>query len=243
MRYLKQIFCLLIACAFVAAAMPAHIASAEEITGSEGWSVTFDGNQLVSNMGSIADAVNQMQPGDSVTFTVSLKNAYTADTDFWMYNAVLKSFEDNSPANGGAYEYRLSYNGEDIFNSDTVGGEDITGGREGLKEATGSLEDYFFLGTLEPNATGTVTLEISLDGETQGNNYQSTLANVDMRFAAELTATPQTPPGVPVRPAKTGDETNVLPLLAVFLVSGIVLLCAAFLLLRRENKKGGAKHA
>ncbi len=251
MRYLKQIFCLLIACAFVAAAMPAQISSAEEITGSQGWEVNFDGTQLASNMGSITDAVNQMQPGDTVTFTLTLRNSYTEDVDYWMYNAVLKSFEDNSPANGGAYEYRLAYNGEDIFNSDTVGGEDVSAGKEGLKEATDSLEDYFYVDTIAPNGTGTITLEVSLDGETQGNIYQNTLANIDMRFAVELTAketpTPKEEPKQPtatvVRPAKTGDETNILPYMAACLISGVVLLIAAILLLRRSNDKGGAKHA
>ena len=33
---------------------------------------------------------------------------------------------------------------------------------------------------------GIITLEVALDGETQGNSYQDTLADLQMNFAVEL---------------------------------------------------------
>ena len=40
-----------------------------------------------------------------------------------------------------------------------------------------------------------ITLEVALDGETQGNDYQDTLADLQMEFAVELRDTPDNPPG------------------------------------------------
>ena len=66
---------------------------------------------------------------------------------------------------------------------------------EGLKEATSSLKEYFYLDTLSRNQSGVITLEVALDGETQGNDYQDTLADLQMEFAVELRDTPDNPPG------------------------------------------------
>ena len=59
---------------------------------------------------------------------------------------------------------------------------------EGLKQATNSLSDYFYLITLSPNETGKVTLRVGLDGETNGNAYQNAAADLKMDFAVEYAA-------------------------------------------------------
>ena len=71
-----------------------------------------------------------------------------------------------------------------LYSSETVGGEDTAGG-EGLHQATGALEDYFYLGRLESGEEGRVLLTVELEGETQGNDYQDTLARLQMNFAVE----------------------------------------------------------
>ena len=174
-----------------------------------------------------------------------------------MTNEVLQSLEDTqSVAEGGAYGYELIYvdpDGEEtvLYSSDTVGGEDTTGG-EGLHQATGALEDYFYLGRLESGENGRVLLTVELEGETQGNDYQDTLARLQMNFAVEEvepnTVVEQGEDNVINRVVKkvvttapkTGDPTQMLGLCAAALVSGIVLLILAVVSMkkRRDDRKG-----
>ena len=216
------------------------------LIGSKNMKCTFDGKKLDSDLGSIMDLVNQMQPGDSVKFEIELINNYEKTTAFWMWNKVVKSFEKNSPANGGAYTYILTYTNpdgktEDIYRSDTVGGEEISNNREGMREATSNLEDYFYLYSLKKGQSGKVTLVVKLDGETQGNNYQNTLADIDFRFACEIEegSTNNNPPKNNTPPkrtiVKTGDDFNILPYAAALAGSGILLLLILFF---TRKKKG-----
>ena len=173
--------------------IPVH---AETFYGDETWNVTFNrDNEMASSFktSDINDVVSGMQPGDNVIITLSLKNDNETATDWYMKNEVLYSLEDrsaNGQTKGGAYTYRLSYQssqgGEEnvLFDSDTVGGDSTANG-EGLHKVSNSLEDYLFLDTLSPGQKGTVSLKVSLDGETQGNGYQNTFANLQINFAVE----------------------------------------------------------
>jgi hypothetical protein len=222
-------------------------ASAEEFSGDSGWTVSFNGSKLDTNFtsGGMTEAVSDLQPGDSVTFTLALENTGTTSTDWWMTNRVLSSFEDNSIANGGAYTYILTYadaagTENVLYSSENVGGESTTGG-EGLHQATGALEDYFYLDTLASGSTGTITLTVALDGETQGNGYQNTLADLQMSFAVEETASASTGTTnnsntTTTTTVRTGDES--VPLVAILLMGGcgILLLILAIVSLKRRKK-------
>lgn len=169
--------------------------AAEEYAGAGGWKVTFDGERMASNFttGAMSDTVYGMQPGDVVTLGVALENTADYTTDWYMTNEVLSSLEDSQGvAEGGVYSYTLAYTSGSgavttLYDSEAVGGEETTGmeGEEGLHEATDSLEDFFYLDTLASGGSGTVSLTVSLDGETQGNAYQDTLADLQMNFAVE----------------------------------------------------------
>ena len=105
--------------------------------------------------------------------------------------------------------------------------------------------------------SGTVKLKVALDGETLVNDYQNTLARLQMDFATELvsgtgTGTPNSPGGPgggdgggSSRTAvKTGDDTKIIRYLVMMFVSGLVLLTGAVILFRRqqeEEAEGGAK--
>lgn len=230
-------------------------ALAQSYTGGSGWNVTFDQNKkMVSSFhtSDMDETLSYLQPGDDATFTVSLKNSNSATTDWYMTNKVLYSLEDrsaNSKTGGGAYTYRLVYtdqSGKDnvLFDSDTVGGETVTPAGEGLHEATNALEDYFYLDTLKNGQGGTITLVVALDGETQGNDYQDTLADLQMNFAVELTDEG----GVSKRTinrskvVKTGDQ-NMAPYAIVGGVAGIVLLLLAIFGAKRRKKEQEAAKA
>lgn len=255
--------------------LPVH---AETFYGDESWNVTFSSaNEMVSSFSTadINDVVGGMQPGDNVIITLKLKNENPTATDWYMQNEVLYSLEDrsaNKETGGGAYTYRLFYTDksgtvETLFDSDTVGGENgetvddmLSGMGEGLHGATNALKDYFYLDTVQNGEGGMITLEVALDGETQGNSYQDTLADLQMNFAVELRADlPVRPnpenPGNPPQPVddtqptptpgsgrgtgivRTSDESR-LPVFAVAGgVSGLLLLIYCIYCFR-EHKKG-----
>lgn len=196
---------------------------AETFYGDSNWNVTFNANnEMVSSFSTanINDVVSGMQPGDNVIITLKLKSENATATDWYMQNEVLYSLEDrsaNKQTGGGAYTYRLVYtdtSGERnvLFDSDTVGGESgetvdemLANMGEGLRGATNALKDYFYLDTMYNGQGGTITLEVALDGETQGNHYQDTLADLQMVFAVELR---DDLPVQPPRPTNPPQPTN-----------------------------------
>ena len=232
----KKILCLaMMAMMVVGTTMTAN---AEDFKGSQTWLANFTGEKIESNFtsASIADEILQILPGDTITLEVSIQNSFEDETDWYMTNEVLKTLEESKDvAEGGAYTYILSYEGADgtvkeLYNSDTVGGEgDVTADLEGLHQATDSLEDYFFLERLDKSEKGTVKLFVKLDGETQGNDYQDTLARLQMNFAVEKVAGPIV--------VQTGDATNMMMYAGMALVAGMALLFVAFLNSRRNREE------
>ncbi len=271
-KLLQGFWCLAIAA--VMFGMNGASVYAEDYTGGQGWKVEFTGSGLESSLTSsdISDAVYALQPGDSVTLSLTLKNGDSQDTDWYMSNAVLSSLEDSQKmARGGVYSYRLAYMGSSgdesiLYSSENVGGEKDSDAGEGLHEATDSLEEFFYLDRLVPGGDGIVTLKVELDGETQGNTYQNTLASLQMNFAVEKAVATQESgggggtPGNPDSPAdgdsqgnppmprtsasnaytlnsvKTGDPFHMLLWSAAALASGMALLLFAVLYIK--NRKG-----
>ncbi len=266
---------LLLACAMVLGDGAA--ARAEDYKGDPGWSVEFTGSKMESNFNTsdINDAIYDLQPGDSIDISVALKNTAGGSVDWWMTNKVLQSLEDSQRvAASGGYTYTLAYQPprgelETLYSSDTVGGErtgDMDVG-EGLHEATESLDEYFYLDTLGTGEQGTISLTVALDGETQGNTYQDTLANLTLNFAVEERRNP-----VPVndgddgdggnggdgggedggggnpgrgpegQPPRTSDDSSLMLYVGISLGSGLALLLVALYSLHRSRReKGGAE--
>lgn len=239
-------------------------AYAEDFSGGDGWKVSFDGKKMTSTFKNtdIDDKIYEMEPGDTVDFHIQLKNEYTQTTDWYMTNEVLKSLEDaQTVAEGGAYSYILTYIKQDgtketLYSSEEVGGETKNASGEGLHQATNSLKDYFYLDRLKSGQSGEITLKVKLEGETQGNTYQDTLAKLQMNFAVELVDDSTTPgtPGTPGNPGsdnptktasrktfsrttvKTGDNSRVLLYSIIALIAGLV--CAGAVVYNvRQNRE------
>lgn len=165
-----------------------------EVSTVEG-SVEFTAENKLDSNGTtdLNAAVGAMQPGDEIIINIQVGNTSGQAANYYMTNEVMSSLEDTEGTNasGGAYEYVLTYTDSegtttDLFRSTTLGGSGATvDDRVGLKGATSGLEEYIFLETLESGRTGTVTLRVALDGETQGNSYQGTAANLQMNFAVD----------------------------------------------------------
>ncbi|MBO5556851.1 MAG: hypothetical protein J5927_06665 [Oscillospiraceae bacterium] len=203
------------------------------------WHVTFTSAAKMESdfkSSAIDEAIGAMEPGDSASFTVELANKHSKTTDWYMSNKVLKTLESTGYGiiSGGAYSYRLVYvsptGAENVlFDSDKVGGEVQDAGRQGLQEATSNLEDYFYLDTLTTGQKASVKLTVTLEGETQGNDYQNTRANIQLNFAVELRDTKQA--------VKTGDDTNLLPLYGAMIGSGILFLILAIDSVRQRRRE------
>lgn len=231
-------------------------AYAEDFSGGDGWKVSFDGKKMTSTFKNtdIDDKIYEMEPGDTVDFHIQLKNEYKQTTDWYMTNKVLKSLEDaQTVAEGGAYSYILMYIKQDgtketLYSSEEVGGETKNASGEGLHQATNSLKDYFYLDRLKSGQSGEITLKVKLEGETQGNTYQDTLAKLQMNFAVEL-VDDSTTPGTPDNPTKTppkkspsrttvktGDNSRVLLYSVIALIAGLV--CAGAVVYNvRQNRE------
>ena len=144
----------------------------------------------------IQNALNSMEPGDSATINFTLKNNYEKPVDWYMLNDTLKPFEADSrvdadnkrTVDGGNYTYQLLYknsHGEnvDLYDSASVGGDNS----QGLEDATNALDDpnMFKLDTFNPGDSSNLTMHFEIDGETQKNNYQDVLGQLQVRFGAQ----------------------------------------------------------
>ena len=136
----KKILCL--AMTVIMAAGVHTTAFAKDYQGAEGWQVHFTGDKMESNFENkpVSDELATIQPGDSSELKVQLKNSDKGETDWYMTNEIIQTLEEaQESAEGGAYEYKLTYVGSDntekvLYNSDTVGGEGSSKTGEGLKE-------------------------------------------------------------------------------------------------------------
>lgn len=215
---------LLILCLMLALPVAAN---AETLNGASDWVVTFTtANRIVSNFGesAIDDTLRNMQPGDTANFKITVLNSGGKTVDWYMMNSVIKSLEDSSIASGGAYSYILTYTpsagtSRELYNSNTVGGENSPAGAgEGLNEINRTeLKDWIFLEQMATGRSGVVNLTVKLEGESQANVYQDTMADLRMRFAAEI---------VPTRTiVKTGDEgTQLQPIYIGMAAAGVLAL-------------------
>lgn len=228
---------------------------AEDRKGASGWQVTFDGKKMESNFTSadMSDEAGAMQPGDSVELTVTIKNTFDGEADWYMKNEVLESLEDAGDAAGGAYDYLLTYTDikgqtTTLYSSEKFGGDGKIGG-VGLHGATNSLQNYFYLDRMGNGESGVVKLKVALDGETLVNDYQNTLARLQMDFATELVSgqtaggdestTPGDPSGLRTdrNAVKTGDETKIMRYVVLMFGSGLILLAGGIFLLRRQQEE------
>ena len=254
----KKILCLVMTLVMTAGA--ATTAFARDYQGADGWQVTFDGSKMSSNFqdNDVTDEMANIQPGDSIELKVNVMNSDSGSTDWYMTNEVIQTLEDaQQSAAGGGYSYRLTYVGSDkketvLYDSTTVGGEGSSKAGEGLKQVDNSTQEYFYLGRLASQESGTVHLTVGVEGETQGNGYQLTLAKLRMNFATEKVAqdtvtTIEKTEKTEVRGedkvitttkrVKSGDTNLMLRYSVIALASGVVCLILAVVTMNRRKKE------
>lgn len=239
MRLKKMILTAVVALACSLAFAPAAFAESSSVS----WNVEFNADaQMVSDydQDKINSALRDMQPGDDLTLTVNIKNTNSRSTDWYMSSAIKKTLEetaDRVDATGGAYTYKLSYDNRELFSSSTIGG---TGSTQGLKEITKGTETMFYLATLATGESGTVKLEMTLDGESQGNGYMVTDGELQLNFAVEYTDGGQTPDSTKAGFPKTGDDLFNAVQIAILAI-GVAFLLLAVLSFKKDISKRGDK--
>ena len=236
----------------------AHADVPETQTGTHG-RVTFTSSNRIDDSflnNQLDSILSDLQPGDTTTYTIDVENKGGKTVDWYFANGILRTLEESvatAKNQGGAYSYVLTYvtsggSTRELYNSDDVGGEgseNISGGNlEGLKEVNSALgvrdqtdrtsDHWIFLETMQSGNTGHMYLRVSLDGESQGNSYQNTNAQLLMRFAAEV---------IPTRTiVKTGDEgTQLKPIYIGMAAAGVLALGLAIDGVVQNKKKRGQK--
>ncbi len=217
----------------------------------------YDGKEIKSSFTTDEWAASQteLEPGDDLEYTVTYTNNSKDNTSWYMRNSVLETLEDaKEQAENGGYTYVLKNIGPDgketvLFDNSEVGGETKTEDLEGLKQATNATGEYFFIQDLKPGETGTTSLYVALDGETEVNDYMDTRGALMLSYAVENnstnTTTEQPPqprqPGNPGSP-RTGDDMDLMKF--VLLMAGALI--AAFLAIfswRRDRRDQASEAA
>lgn len=258
----------ILGCVLASLLFTSTVAMAETYPGKDHYVKFTSGKKMDSNFSpnGFSDTLSQLQPGDKATFHIDVSNQYKTDTDWYMTNKVLKSLEasDNSAGNG-SYTYLLTYTDPSgkvstLYSSEAVGGDLYQSKKtEGLYEATQALEDYFYLDRIGSGKTGYIDLTVLLDGETQGNYYQNTLAELQMNFAVELPPEDEGTDNKIITTenrirntvdkffkagfVKTSDNTNILILYIIGAIIGVLLLVVGIICVRIRKKMKGAEES
>lgn len=206
-------FVVLAAASLLALACTAFAAnSAYALSEEYSWDVTYTADkQIVSdyNEASVNHALANMQPGDSFTLHAALNNESSENADWYMVSSALRTLEETQKAAekaGGAYKYTLSFNGQEIYSSNKVGGD---GSELGFKEISGATGSWFLLGTIASGEKGQVAIRMELDGETQGNAYMKTNGELQIAFAVEDSTGASAHEDVPAGNGTTDEGSNL----------------------------------
>lgn len=219
------------ACALALACAVGFSSTAYAQSESMNWTVTYSADKQMSSnydQSAVDEKLSGMQPGDSFTMTFSLRNQYDESTDWYMASEAVKTLEEASNASDGAYTYKLTFNGEEVYSSDKVGGD----GADGFREIGSATGQWFFLGAIEGDSAGTVRLEMELDGETQGNSYMNTLGTLNVVFAVEDAATGEMTGGTLT---KTNDPL-MFTAYAIGILAAVACLAYSIVSIRKIRK-------
>lgn len=243
MKKMTKITTLLLALLTVLMMSQAAFAEAQSV---DGGTFTFNGsaiNNKTADGGGVDAALSNLEPGDSISlkFTYVNKDNDSEETDWYMSNQILDTLESASAA-GGGYSYKLinhaSTGDVTLFDSDAVGGQDKSID-EGLLQVNKAItgdgsEKYFFIDKLAYGASGSTEIIVALEGESQPNSYELTSGELSVAYAVEKV---QGEEETIYKHINTGDDTNILLPVAVFLAAALLLIYA-IINIRKERKDG-----
>lgn len=189
----------------------------------------------------LSDAFSDMVPGEMRSQTIELKNADAQQMKFYMYTEITDNLADKGDQNA-IYTLELKKEGEqEPFFSGIIGKDKVDLGRDRLTE-----DNQVLLDSLKKGETSSVTITITLDGDSAENLYEDKDGVIRMVFSATEDN------GIPkkqtikkdqkkvygtsntiTKVVKTGDEFPVEALLAV---AGVSLVAVIILVSKRKKK-------
>ena len=247
MKKIQSFFAILmLACLIVVPTLSAFATEADSI-------VTYDGTTLSrTETKSAGETFSNLLPGEEGTYVIEFANNSNMDTDWYVLNSIVSSFEDQSSAEGGAYEYELSFtdakgSSTALYSNATVGGETPNTQPSGLHQAAEGLEDFFYITTLKAGEKGTMQLRLALDGESESDSYMNTMAKLNIEFAVETVTEEEAAPAPVVTPSnkaankgtgevKTGDTSNMTLYIVIAAAALVVIIVVIIVVLVRRRK-------
>lgn len=196
--------------------------------------ITFDGDakQFVTAIsGDAENGFEGMLPGESRTITMELYNEASEELKFFMNSDILTADIAEQGDKRAVYDFSISADGEEFFCA-VIGGEEkenISAGKEFLTEKHSIL-----LATLAKGEKTTITICLSLDGDSTENAYMNAAGKLTFRFSAE---TPEEPPTIieeVIKTVITGDMTSIT---AIIGVAGIALLAIIIVLVQKRKNR------
>lgn len=189
----------------------------------------------------LSDAFSDMLPGETRSQTIELKNTDAQQMKFYMYTEITDNFADKGDQNA-IYTLELKKEGEaEPFFSGIIGKDKVDLGRDRLTE-----DNQVLLDSLKKGESSSVTITITLDGDSAENLYEEQSGVIKMVFSATEDN------GIPKKQTikkdqkkvygtsntitkivKTGDEFPVEALLAV---AGVSLVAVIILVSKRKKK-------
>lgn len=195
--------------------------------------VTFEGDsqKFITQEGS-SEGFEDMQPGETRSVTVRLKNDNNSTMDFFMSTEILDNIAEKGNKDA-VYDFSISRD-NDTFFATVIGASGNTIGEEYLTD-----DNNIKLATLAKGEESLVTISLSLDGDSTENTYMNQEGQIKLRFSAgtpvENLGETQTIIQRVVNYVKTGDSAPYVLMGGLLVVSALGII----IFVKKSKKKEG----
>lgn len=195
--------------------------------------VTFEGDsqKFITQEGS-SEGFEDMQPGETRSVTVRLKNDNNSTMDFFMSTEILDNIAEKGNKDA-VYDFSISRD-SDTFFATVIGASGNTIGEEYLTD-----DNNIKLATLAKGEESLVTVSLSLDGDSTENTYMNQEGQIKLKFSAgtpvENLGETQTIIQRVVNYVKTGDSAPYVLMGGLLVVSALGII----VFVKKSKKKEG----
>lgn len=207
--------------------------SCAPVVAAEDTLITFEGDsqKFITQEGT-NEGFEDMQPGETRSVSVRLKNDNSDTMDFFMSAEILDNIAEKGNKDA-VYDFSISRDNETFFAS-VIGATGNTIGEEYLTD-----DNNIKLATLAKGEESLVTVSLTLDGDSTENAYMNQAGQIKLRFSAgtpvENLGETQTIIQRVINYVKTGDSAPFVLFGGLLVVSAI----GAIVFMKKTKKKEG----
>lgn len=214
--------------------------------------ITFDGNasqyfEFNTNQNKLTDKFMGMMPGEERSETFTLVNNDQREMKFYLNTQVLKDLSEDSKTKGAVYEISFTRDGEEFYRG-TIGGEDGS-----LVDLSGqNMGENMLMASLKENEKSVIKMSIGIDGDSMTNSYQNAAGELQFEFSVEYDDPEVVQPTIVekivklpgkqinryINAVKTGDYTELLPLVVGLAISAGLILVLVKTRKKKDTKEG-----